>query len=113
MAFEQVLDDALVAQLVKSPPAMRETWVQSLGWQDPLEKGKATPSVFWPREFHGWRNLVGYSPSGCKELDMTEQLHLEDVFVRWKMGQREVAKKALMGRWNSTGGGSKAGKCSV
>ena len=52
---------------------------------------------------------MGYSPSGCKELDMTEQLHLEDVFVRWKMGQREVAKKALMGRWNSTGGGSKAG----
>ena len=35
---------ALVAQLVKNPPAMRETWVQSLGWEDPLEKGKATHS---------------------------------------------------------------------
>ena len=34
----------LVAQLVKNPPAMRETWVQSLGWEDPLEKGKATHS---------------------------------------------------------------------
>ena len=34
----------LVAQLVKSPPAMWETWVQSLGWEDPLEKGKATHS---------------------------------------------------------------------
>ena len=33
-----------VAQLVKNPPAMRETWVQSLGWEDPLEKGKATHS---------------------------------------------------------------------
>ena len=33
-----------MAQLVKSPPAMRETWVQSLGWEDPLEKGKATYS---------------------------------------------------------------------
>ena len=33
---------SLVAQLVKNPPAMRETWVQSLGWDDPLEKGKAT-----------------------------------------------------------------------
>ena len=33
---------ALVAQLVKNPPAMQETWVQSLGWEDPLEKGKAT-----------------------------------------------------------------------
>ena len=35
---------SLVAQLVKTPPAMRETWVQSLGWEDPLEKGKATHS---------------------------------------------------------------------
>ena len=32
---------SLVAQLVKNPPAMQETWVQSLGWKDPLEKGKA------------------------------------------------------------------------
>ena len=32
----------LVAQLVKNPPAMRETWVWSLGWEDPLQKGKAT-----------------------------------------------------------------------
>ena len=35
---------SLVAQLVKNPPAMRETWVQSLGWEDPLEKGKASHS---------------------------------------------------------------------
>ena len=35
---------SLVAQLMKNPPAMRETWVQSLGWEDPLEKGKATNS---------------------------------------------------------------------
>ena len=33
---------SLVAQPVKNPPARRETWVQSLGWEDPLEKGKAT-----------------------------------------------------------------------
>ena len=33
---------SLVAQLVKNPPAMQETWVQSLGWEDPMEKGKAT-----------------------------------------------------------------------
>ena len=40
---------SLMAQLVKNPPAMRETWVQSLGWEDPLEKGKATYSsiVAW------------------------------------------------------------------
>ena len=35
---------SLVAQLIKSPPAIRETWVQSLGWEDTLEKGKATHS---------------------------------------------------------------------
>ena len=35
---------AQLAQLVKNLPAMRETWVQSLGWEDPLEKGKATHS---------------------------------------------------------------------
>ena len=35
---------SLVAQLVKNPPAMRETWIQSLGWEDPLEKGMATHS---------------------------------------------------------------------
>ena len=35
---------SLVAQLVKNPPTMRETWVRSLGWEDPLEKGKTTHS---------------------------------------------------------------------
>ena len=35
---------SLVAQLGKNPPAMRETWVPPMGWEDPLEKGKATHS---------------------------------------------------------------------
>ena len=35
---------SLVAQMVKNSPAMQETWVQSLGWEDPLEKGTATHS---------------------------------------------------------------------
>ena len=61
---------SLVAQLVKNPPAMQETWVRSLGWEDPLEKGKATP-VFWPGEFHGL-----YSPWGHKKLDMSERVSL-------------------------------------
>ena len=39
---------SLVVQLVKNPPAMRETWVQSLGWEDPLEKEKATHSSILP-----------------------------------------------------------------
>ena len=37
---------SLAARLVENPPAMWETWVQSLGWGDPLEKGKATHSGF-------------------------------------------------------------------
>ena len=60
---------SLVAQLVKNPPAMRETWVQSLCWEDPLEKGKATHSSIL-----AWRIPWTISPWGCKELDMTEQL---------------------------------------
>ena len=58
---------SLVAQVVKNLPAMWETWVQSLGWKDPLEKGKATHSSVLAGEFHGL-----YSPWGRKELDMTE-----------------------------------------
>ena len=61
---------------VKEPPVMWETWVQSLGWEDPLEKGMATTPVFWPGEFHGQRSLAAYSPWRLKELDMTEQLSL-------------------------------------
>ena len=41
---------SLVAQLVKNPPAMWETWVQSLGWEDPLEEGMTTTPVFLPGE---------------------------------------------------------------
>ena len=53
---------------------MQETCVQSLGWEDPLEKRMATTPVFFPREFHGQRSLAGYSPWGCKESDSTQQL---------------------------------------
>ena len=41
----------------KNPPAMRETWVQSLGWEDPLEKERLSTPVFWPGEFHGLCSL--------------------------------------------------------
>ena len=39
---------SLVVQLVKNSPAMQETWVRSLGWEDPLEEGKATHSSILP-----------------------------------------------------------------
>ena len=44
---------SLIAQLVTNPPAMWETWVRSLGWEDPLEKERLPTLVFWPGEFHG------------------------------------------------------------
>ena len=65
--------------MVKSLLAMQEIQerqVQSLGWEDPLEKEKQPPPVFLPGELHGQKSLVGYSPWGLKESDMTEQLSL-------------------------------------
>ena len=53
---------------------MQETQVRSLGQEDSLEKGMAATPVFLPGKFHGQRSLVGYSPWGPKELDMTELL---------------------------------------
>ena len=60
---------SLVAQLVKNPPAMRETGVRSLHWEDPLEKGMATHS-----------SILACSPRGLKELDMAEGLSLHFSF---------------------------------
>ena len=58
-----------VAQLVKNLPAIQETWVRSLGWEDPMEKGRLPTPVFWPGKFHGLHSLW------ClKESDTTEQL---------------------------------------
>ena len=51
---------------------MQETWVQSLGREDPLEKEVATHSSLLPREIPRAEEPGGYSPWGCKESDMTE-----------------------------------------
>ena len=51
-----------LAQTVKNLPAMQAIWVQSLGQEDPLEKGMATHPSILAGEFHGQRSLVGYSP---------------------------------------------------
>ena len=47
---------------------MQETWVQSLGWKDPLEKGMVPTPIFLPGEFHRQRTLAGYSPWGLKRV---------------------------------------------
>ena len=65
----------LIAHQLKRLPPMWETWVWSLGREDPLEKEMKPTSVFLPGESHGWKSLVGYSPWGHKESDMTERLH--------------------------------------
>ena len=76
---------SLVAQMVKNAPAFlgKELWVWSLGQENLLEDGMATPipappptPVFLPGKFRGQRRLAGYCPWGCKELDLTEQLTL-------------------------------------
>ena len=84
---------SLVAQMVKNSPAMWETWVQSLSWEDPLEEDMAThPSILaWriPMDRGLWAPVqgvgglqsysplwVGYSPWGCKESDMNKQLSM-------------------------------------
>ena len=63
---------SLVVQMVKNLPAVQETQIQSMGWEDPLEKVVATQS-----STHAWRipwtdEPGGCSPQGHKELDMTE-----------------------------------------
>ena len=76
---------SLMAQLVMNLPAISETWTQSLGWEDPLEKGKAPTPVFWPGEFHEL-----YSPWDCKESDSNERLNsLTRVYHSFPFMQQE------------------------
>ena len=81
-----------MAQMVKHLPTVQESWVRSLGREDPLEREMATHSsiiawktpwmeehrkwqptpAFLPGKPHGWRSIVGYNPWDHKELDMNE-----------------------------------------
>ena len=62
----------LVAKTVENLPALQETPVQLLGWEDLLEKEMAIHSGILAREFCGQRSLVGYTPWGHKKSDMTD-----------------------------------------
>ena len=66
---------SLIAQLVKNPPAMWETWVWTLGWEDPQRRERLPTPVFWPGEFHGL-----HSPWGHRELNTTEWLSLSTFY---------------------------------
>ena len=70
-----------MAQLVKNPPAVWETWVRSLGWEDPLEKGKSIHSSIL-----AWRiPWTVYSPWGRKESDTTERLSLSPSKAKYQV----------------------------
>ena len=77
-----------MAPMVKNLPAMQETWVPSLGREDPERRKWQPTPVFLAGESQGQRSLVGYSPWGCKELDMTEQLN----FPRYRKRKHKVVK---------------------
>jgi len=66
---------SLVAQTVKRLPTMRETRVQALVGKIPWRRKWQSTSVLLPGKSHGQKSLVGYSPWGRKESDITEQLH--------------------------------------
>ena len=79
---QHLLQITPVAQTVKNLPAMQETVVQSLGQKDPLEKGWQPTPVFLPGESHGQWSLMGHSPWGHTESDMTEatwQAHVKNI----------------------------------
>ena len=83
---------SLVAQMVKKLPAMWETWVQSLGQEDPLEKEMATHSNILAWRSQWTEEPDGYSPLGHKESDMTEWLilHNLDIYLVSEMIFREI-----------------------
>ena len=64
-----------MAQRLKHLPAMWETWVRSLGWEDPLEKEMATHSSILAWRIPWMEELGGLQSMGRKQLEMTERLH--------------------------------------
>ena len=69
---------------------MQETWVQSLGQENALEKGMATTPVFLPEESHKQRSLEGYSPWGRKESDMTERLTTHTALEKYDLMKQVI-----------------------
>ena len=76
MSIEHIEGSNKYLQIDRHKPTRQETWVLSLGPEDPLEKGIATHSSMLAWKFHGQKSLVGYSPWGHKVSDTTEQLSL-------------------------------------
>ena len=70
---------SVVAQMVKNPPAMQETWVQSLGWEDPLEESMATHSVKNQASILEWV-AIPFSRRSSRPRDQTQVSHIAGRF---------------------------------
>ena len=93
MPKQQQNPTTLVVQRLKRLPAMWETWVQSLGREDPLEKEMATHSSILAWRIPWTEELGGLQSTGRKESDTTEQLHFH--FHLKKNRQRDSIRRPL------------------
>ena len=86
---------SLVAQLVKNPPAMWKTWVQSLGWEDPLEKGKATHSSILVWRIPWTIQSMGSQRVGCNWATFTFTFSI----IAWQLTLHEIVSSYLVIWW--------------
>ena len=77
ISSQQYLVSPNIAQRVKNPPAMWETWVQSLGWEDPLEKGTG-----YPLQYSGLENSTDCITMGSQGLELSNLRFQLDTFFR-------------------------------
>ena len=80
-----------MAQLVKNPPAMWETWFQSLGWEDPLEKGKSTQSSIL-----AWRIPWAIQSMGSQNRTQMSDFHFTSLhFISNSLGEGNGEERQL------------------
>ena len=104
---------SLVAQLVKNPPAMWETWVRSLGWDDPLEKRKATHSrnlawrIPWTSESMGsWgvgHDWMTFTTSLFSLIEGNRRRGKQNEMVAWPHQLNECVLEQTLGEWEGQG----------
>ena len=89
---------SLVAQTVKNLPAMKETWFQSLDWENPWWRAWQPTPVFLPGKFHWQRSLASYSPWGCRvrhDWVNSTQLSLLTISVHFCLFVIKICKEKL------------------
>ena len=97
---------SLMAQLVKNPPAMRETWVRSLGWEDPLEEEMATHSSIL-----AWRIPWTEEPGGLQSTGSQSRTRLSDITFTFRFHalEKEMATHSSVLAWRIPGTGEPGG----